>query len=1091
MAANAKKNAAVKMSREDIIRAFSDLKDEVKSRYRIDHAIADLTGAQLRQTGRTFEALCPFHVEKTPSFKVNPSRGNYRCWGCGENGDVLRLIMVTQNLDFQPAIIFAADKIGIPVPDQIRSLVEGRKPAGPKKKLVRYESSKVRPAPGNLADAGIIPVPADVRRPAAKRDFQLWNNRGTYGDRDPAVKRYFPQMVHEYRNADGDLLMCILRVMGRDKKFFIPARLMVPTEDCPERLLENATHDGKRLAWVSIGPKVGSARPVYGMEDVRGWNAAGGKNVLIVEGEKTRDAAARMLRQADPEGKWLVLTPMGGSKSAIYADWGPFFDVVGDRKINIIQWPDADKPLQRPDGTVEDRLKQAVDQMQSVIAQRALDRGVLDNIVLGQVRPPKDVKSGWDVADAEEEGWAPHELINFIKKNSMRTNMANLELRKTETPKDMDASGLEEPEMAAPFELAGEPAAQDDDIDWLEMIDETLDDGSDGTETAPMLDAPEIEDVASEDLISPDEVDQHQEIEEENAGNRAFNSHFRCLGYLDTVNVFMSLTSGQVFELAPKQMNSTSLLHLAPLDWWEENFPKLNRNGQPAGPDWQRAVDFLIQATYSAGVWDPRLRCSQGARLDGGTVVFHTGSQLYVDGEGSKPLHEFTGQYVYTVGPRTRMPDVVTPFTADSPEVRQLLDIICKLDWHHDRRELSIMALMGWIAIAPICGMLPWRSHIWLDGPRGSGKSWVTRNIVGKVLGDFAVSVVSNSSESGIRNFLVNRSVPVIFDEAEGEDMKDRKRMDDIIKMARYSSTEDDAVVAQGVSGGGAARGYKVASTFMLTSIVPGLEKSADQSRFARLKLSSGRKHDGFKNDIEIPALDLITKEFSDRWIGRILTRAKDYMATYRHMVHALSCLGLERRLADVFGSFATGCWLMMREGTPENEQEAVSFIATEFNVIEQLTDFSDVVSEDKDHTRLFAALQSHEVRLDGQNNAGARSELLGTILESACGYEGNDDAMLNGEEARKVLLRYGIRPGVGDKPAQDGEVATTVLIHKNSQAIRSILEKTPYAHSYQDVMHQADDVKMGKTVRFGSGMPPSRSIIVPLKHFSIGVDNG
>lgn len=80
-----------------------------------------------------------------------------------------------------------------------------------------------------------------------------------------------------------------------------------------------------------------------------------------------------MLRQADPEGKWLVLTPMGGSKSAIYADWGPFFDIVGDRKINIIQWPDADKPLQRPDGTVEDRLKQAVDQMQSVIAQRAME----------------------------------------------------------------------------------------------------------------------------------------------------------------------------------------------------------------------------------------------------------------------------------------------------------------------------------------------------------------------------------------------------------------------------------------------------------------------------------------------------------------------------------------------------------------------------------------------------------------------------------------------------------------------------------------------------------------------------------------------
>lgn len=88
MAANAKNKHNHRMNGEELFRALSDLKEEVKARYRIDQAVEDLTPARLRKTGRTLEGLCPFHVEKTPSFKVDPGRGNYRCWGCGEHGDV-------------------------------------------------------------------------------------------------------------------------------------------------------------------------------------------------------------------------------------------------------------------------------------------------------------------------------------------------------------------------------------------------------------------------------------------------------------------------------------------------------------------------------------------------------------------------------------------------------------------------------------------------------------------------------------------------------------------------------------------------------------------------------------------------------------------------------------------------------------------------------------------------------------------------------------------------------------------------------------------------------------------------------------------
>jgi hypothetical protein len=1121
MSAYAKKKKAQTMKREEIYREFDELKRAVKDATPIDKAIMDLTGARLRATGRTLEGLCPFHVEKTPSFKVDPVRGTYKCWGCGECGDIYSLVSTTQNLGFQQAVLFAADRIGYTVSKEIRDMVE-RKPAtgkGKRKQLVQYKSSQVRSAPEDLAPSELIKVPDNIRRPKAKREFRIWNNRGSRGDRDPMEKRYFPEMVHEYRNVDNELLMSILRIRGRDKKFFIPARLMVPTPDCPEYLMEKMEHNGKRVAWVSVGTSVGEANPIYGMQDMRQWLADGGHNVLIVEGEKTRDAANRLLSKVTSSSKWLVLTPMGGSKSSIYADWGPFFDLIGDRKINIVQWPDADKLLHRRDGSVEDRVKIAVQQMQSVVAQRAIDTGKADQIILGHVKPPEDVESGWDLADAEEENWSPDDVMKYIRTHSCRTKLEDLKLRITDDAEQ--AAGAEVPGSSGPFDLADSDIG-DDEADWFEvigeqeMVQEMQDDGMDfenfdetlttlgdamknasvsavnpardqdaGPEADDHVDAAQADDM-TEEYLSPDDLDELDYEEEHHFGY----PHFRCLGYLDNSNFFLSLTSGQIFELTPNQMKSTHFLHLAPLDWWTEEYGYPSDKKGNIAINWNTAIDHLIQETYKVGVWDPQRRCYQGARLDGGVVTFHTGSVLYVDGTGSQPLAEFNGKYVYAVGPKARMPDVVTPFQADSPELKDFLDIICRLDWRKEGRELSIMALFGWTAISPICGVLDWRPHIWLDGPRGSGKSWIVHNLVNKVLGDYVVNVLSNSSESGVRNLLEGRSVPVVFDEAEGEDRQSQQRMDGIIKMARHSAMRTNGVVAQGVAGGGASRRHSIDSTFMMTSIVPQLEAAADQSRFARIKLSSGRKHEGFKNEIEDPAMELITQEFSDRWIGRMLIRAKDYNETYRHMVHGLSMIGLERRLADVFGSFATGCWLMLCDGVPANARDAASFIAERFDVIDQLTDFNDEVVEDKDHNRLFSILQSAEVRLDGRNNSGATSVHLGSIMSIACGYPDNTDLMMGPEEAREILLRFGIRPARDGELIEGDELANTLLIHKKSPQIRKILEDTPYARSYADVMHQGDGVRTGKTVRFGSGMSPSRTIIVPLKNFSIGDDN-
>ena len=67
----------------------------------------------LKRSGRNYFGLCPFHKEKTPSFSVNPDLKLFKCFGCGEGGDVIKFLSRIEGLEFPKALQLAADKAGI------------------------------------------------------------------------------------------------------------------------------------------------------------------------------------------------------------------------------------------------------------------------------------------------------------------------------------------------------------------------------------------------------------------------------------------------------------------------------------------------------------------------------------------------------------------------------------------------------------------------------------------------------------------------------------------------------------------------------------------------------------------------------------------------------------------------------------------------------------------------------------------------------------------------------------------------------------------------------------------------------------------
>jgi DNA primase len=85
--------------------------DEVKSRTDIVSVIGERI--ELKKAGRNYKAACPFHGEKTPSFMVSPELQIFKCFGCGEAGDVFSFLEKYEGMEFGEALRYLADKAGV------------------------------------------------------------------------------------------------------------------------------------------------------------------------------------------------------------------------------------------------------------------------------------------------------------------------------------------------------------------------------------------------------------------------------------------------------------------------------------------------------------------------------------------------------------------------------------------------------------------------------------------------------------------------------------------------------------------------------------------------------------------------------------------------------------------------------------------------------------------------------------------------------------------------------------------------------------------------------------------------------------------
>ena len=97
--------------------------DELKQRIKDANEITDVIGqfVSLHKRGINYIGICPFHPDRHPSMTVSPSRQTYKCFVCGKGGDVIQFVQDHENMSFNEAVTWLANRAGISLPERVMS----------------------------------------------------------------------------------------------------------------------------------------------------------------------------------------------------------------------------------------------------------------------------------------------------------------------------------------------------------------------------------------------------------------------------------------------------------------------------------------------------------------------------------------------------------------------------------------------------------------------------------------------------------------------------------------------------------------------------------------------------------------------------------------------------------------------------------------------------------------------------------------------------------------------------------------------------------------------------------------------------------
>lgn len=685
--------------------------------------------------------------------------------------------------------------------------------------------------------------------------------------------------------------------------------------------------DGSQWLWKAPP----APRPLYNLVALQQRPNA---PVLIVEGEKTADAAAKLFPSA------IAITWPSGCKAIDKADWSP---LIGR---NCTLWPDADAPgIQAMDKLSAKLIKLGAAQVRIII-------------------PPADVPEGWDLADAD---WSIAEAGAYLKAN-----------------------------RSAP--------------------------------TAPVTPEPQ-----AESTLEPEPTPLAQ----------ADKLPFRCLGFDRGSYFYLPTNGGQVLEFTASQHTKLNLLNLAPLAWWNEAYKK------GTGADWDRAADCLIALCMQQGVYDPDRVRGRGAWYDRGRVIVHLGDRLIVDNKEHEICAPPPTNYFYENAKSLDGP-------ADKPLTDELATKIRNIAIGF-RWEMPVNAyfLLGWTVLAPVCGALDWRPHAWITGAAGTGKTCILKDFLKPLMGGIYQGATGGTTEAGLRGTLCSDAIPVIFDEFEQNDQRDKQIVQNVLALARIASSEGGKIYKGTTTGG--ANAFEIRSMFCVSSINVALIQKADVDRFCVLALRKDTIQKQEWTAFEAEIKTTITMEVGRQLIARTIQNIPVIRANAKILARALA-ITFGQRYGDQYGTLLAGAWSLSTDGGKLlNIEEALEWIKTldwESNQLDP---------QEADEVKCLDYILNTMVVVD-HKRISIREIFLAARLCSSIGDEPAD----------LVLARHGIKYHEGG-----------LAIANTHSILHGLLRDTPWSGgAHKQALQRVKGAAKVGPIRFGSHT--MRCTLIPLESAGI-----
>jgi hypothetical protein len=444
---------------------------------------------------------------------------------------------------------------------------------------------------------------------------------------------------------------------------------------------------------------------------------------------------------------------------------------------------------------------------------------------------------------------------------------------------------------------------------------------------------------------------------------------------------------GQLVPMGPRDHGKNNLhalftprTHLLAKYWPRWSEPKKDRAGnvvkesEIVGFKQDDASEALIAACGEAGIFDAqgRVRGRGAHKGKAGALIVHYGDRVMVAARGvagvTKPAEWFeTGlhdRYVYPAASPTPRP---AADGCDAGAVEQLLGLISTWNWR--RGPLDAMLALGWIAQTAISGALTWRSHLFVTGGRGTGKSSFNGKdgLCDRLLGDGALRTGS-ATEAAVRQLLRAQTIPVIFDEFEPNAFNQHK-LAAVLELARVASSGGD--VHKGSSDHKAAE-FVLNSCFQFSAILTPHMEPQDRSRFAVLELEPLPPGTA-KLDLEgagLPAIGAaLMRRMIDGWAR--------WPATFTAYHDALTARGHSARSADTFGTLLAAADLALYDALDVEVLDDWALACAP----ERLTEISDAP---EDHAACLGRLTTSTLQARG----GDLRETIGTWIARAVGHD-------------------------------------------------------------------------------------------------------